>query len=142
MVSIWVVARSYFSRLKVSRSFFMILIAAVIGVGGGFGAVGFRYLIRAVQLVAFGSWNYTLDVVARMPWYLLMFLPAIGLLVVFPFVTWLAKETKGHGVPEVMEAVALRGSVIRPRIVLIKALASAICIGTGGSVGREGGCEA
>jgi CIC family chloride channel protein len=138
IVSIWVVVRSYFSRLKGSRSFIMILIAALIGVGGGLGAVGFRYLIRIVQLVAFGSWHYNLDVVARIPWYLLVFMPAIGLVVVFPFVTWFAKETKGHGVPEVMEAVALRGSVIRPRIVLIKALASAICIGTGGSVGREG----
>jgi len=138
LVSLWVPARSYFSQLKGSRAVFMILIAALIGVGGGFGAVGFRYLIRAVQLVAFGSSHYDLDVVGRIPWYLLVALPAIGLVVVFPMVTWFAKETKGHGVPEVMEAVALRGSVIRPRIVLIKALASAICIGTGGSVGREG----
>jgi chloride channel protein, CIC family len=116
----------------------MILVAALIGVGGGFGAIGFRYLIRAVQLVAFGSWNYSLDVVRSVPRYVLMIIPAIGLVVIFPFVNWLAKETKGHGVPEVMEAVALRGGVIRPRIVLVKALASAICIGTGGSIGREG----
>jgi CIC family chloride channel protein len=67
-----------------------------------------------------------------------MFIPAIGLSAIFPLVNWFAKEAKGHGVPEVMEAVSLRGGVIRPRIVLVKALASAINIGTGGSVGREG----
>ena len=55
-----------------------------------------------------------------------------------PLVYFLAREAKGHGVPEVMEAVALRSGIIRKRVVFVKSLASAICIGTGGSVGREG----
>jgi CIC family chloride channel protein len=133
-----VMARSCLLRLRSSPYVFMILVAALIGVGGGLGAVGFRYLIRAVQLLAFGSWQYSLEVVRSVPWYVLLLIPAAGLVVIFPFVNWLAKEAKGHGVPEVMEAVALRGGAIRPRIVLVKALASAICIGTGGSIGREG----
>jgi len=58
--------------------------------------------------------------------------------VVGPVVYFLAREAKGHGVPEVMEAVAIKYGIIRKRIVFIKALVSAICIGTGGSVGREG----
>ena len=44
-----------------------------------------------------------------------------------------APEARGHGVPEVMAAVALRGGVIRPRIILVKALASATTIGFGGA---------
>ncbi|MHB8141810.1 MAG: chloride channel protein [Vulcanimicrobiaceae bacterium] len=48
-----------------------------------------------------------------------------------------APEAKGHGVPEVMEAVALRGGKMRPRVIAIKALASATTIGFGGSCGRE-----
>ncbi|MFX0139140.1 MAG: chloride channel protein, partial [Candidatus Hodarchaeota archaeon] len=40
--------------------------------------------------------------------------------------------------PEVIQAVALKNGVIRPRVVLVKSIASAITIGTGGSVGREG----
>jgi CIC family chloride channel protein len=135
---IGVTARSYLLRLRSSPHVFMILIAALIGVGGGLGAVGFRYLIRVFQLLAFGSWEYSLAVVGSVPWQVLLFIPAAGLVVIFPLVNWFAKETKGHGVPEVMEAVALRGGAIRPRIVLVKALASAICIGTGGSIGREG----
>jgi len=135
---IGVMARSSMSRLRGSPYVFMLLLAALIGVGGGLGAVGFRYLIRLVQLVVFGSWQYSLDLVRGVPWYVLLFIPAAGLVSIFPFVNWFAKEAKGHGVPEVMEAVALWGGVIRPRIVLVKALASAICIGTGGSIGREG----
>jgi chloride channel protein, CIC family len=49
-----------------------------------------------------------------------------------------AREARGHGVPEVMYAVAERGGRIRPQVAAVKALASAICIGGGGSVGREG----
>ena len=54
--------------------------------------------------------------------------------IVGPLIYFFAREAKGHGVPEVMAAVALRGGVIRRRIVAIKALASAISIGSGGSV--------
>jgi hypothetical protein len=55
LLGMW--ARSYFSQLKSSRYIFIILLAALIGVGGGFGAVGFRYLIRLVQVITLGSWN-------------------------------------------------------------------------------------
>ncbi len=42
------------------------------------------------------------------------------------------------GYPEVLLAVAQRGGRIRPAVAVVKALASALCIGSGGSVGREG----
>jgi CIC family chloride channel protein len=116
----------------------MILVGALIGLGGGFAALGFRHLIRLVQRIAYGTWSFDLDAVHAIPWYILIFIPAIGGLLVGPLVFRLAREARGHGVPEVMEAVALRGGVIRTRLVLIKALASAISIGTGGSIGREG----
>jgi CIC family chloride channel protein len=62
----------------------------------------------------------------------------LGGLIFGPLIYFLAHEAKGHGVPEVMEAVAIRGGRIRARVAAIKALASSICIGSGGSVGREG----
>jgi CIC family chloride channel protein len=71
------------------------------------------------------------------PFYLLI-IPALGGAIFGPLIYRFAREAKGHGVPEVMEAVALRGGRIRPRVAVVKSLASAICIGTGGSVGREG----
>jgi CIC family chloride channel protein len=116
----------------------MALLAGIVGLAGGFGAVGFRYLIGLIQSLAYGGRADLLDLVSSVPWYLRIGIPAVGGLVVGPLVYFLAKEAKGHGVPEVMEAVALKGGVIRKRVVVVKSLASAVSIGTGGSVGREG----
>ncbi|MGE0711788.1 MAG: chloride channel protein [Planctomycetota bacterium] len=64
--------------------------------------------------------------------------PALGALAVVFLIRRFAPEARGHGVPEVMDAIHYQKGVIRPVVALIKALASAITIGTGGSVGREG----
>jgi CIC family chloride channel protein len=124
--------------LTTSENSIMALLAIVVGLAGGYGAVGFRYLINYVQTLAYGSADTLLGVVTTVEWYWRILVPAIGGLVVGLLVYYFAREAKGHGVPEVMEAVALRGGVIRKRLVIVKSLASAICIGTGGSVGREG----
>lgn len=116
----------------------MVLLGIVVGVAGGYGAVGFRYLINFIQTVAYGSPSELLDVVVTIPWHLRILIPAAGGLIVGPIVYFFAREAKGHGVPEVMYAVAMKHGIIRKRIVFIKAFVSAVCIGTGGSVGREG----
>ena len=67
-----------------------------------------------------------------------MVIPVVGGLVYGPLIYRFAREARGHGVPEVMIAVADSGGRIRPQVSVVKALASAVCIGTGGSVGREG----
>lgn len=109
--------------------------ALVVGLGTGFGAIGFRWLINGFTTLSFDGGHQVLGFLG--PYYLLV-IPAIGGLLVGPLIYRFAREAKGHGVPEVMEAVALRGGRIRPIVVVIKALASSICIGTGGSAGREG----
>lgn len=116
----------------------MSILAIIVGLASGFGAIGFRYLIDFVQTIGYGSSNNLLELVQSLAWQRKIWVPAAGGLLVGPLVYFLAREAKGHGVPEVMEAVALRNGIIRKRIVLIKSLASALCIGTGGSVGREG----
>ena len=116
----------------------MVVFGILVGVAGGYGAVGFRYLINFIQSIAYGSPDELLEVVRSIPWYMRIVIPAVGGLIVGPTVYFFAREAKGHGVPEVMYAVALKQGVIRKRIVFIKALVSAVCIGTGGSVGREG----
>ena len=116
----------------------MALLATIVGLAGGFGAIGFRYLIDLFQTITYGAKGNLLEVVTATPWYWKVWVPALGGMVVGPLVYFLAREAKGHGVPEVMEAVALRKGVIRKRVVLVKSLASAVSIGTGGSVGREG----
>ncbi|MBN2290181.1 MAG: chloride channel protein [Candidatus Glassbacteria bacterium] len=121
-----------------SESRTVMLLAVVIGLMGGFGAVIFRRLIQWVQLVFFGPGDNLLDLAWGLPWWQRMIIPAIGGLCLAPLIKFFTKETKGHGVPEVMENLALRAGRIRPRTMVTRTLASAICIGSGGSVGREG----
>ena len=109
--------------------------ALVVGLGAGFGAIIFRWLINGFTSLAFDGGRQALGFLGR---YYVLLIPAIGGLFVGPMIYRFAREAKGHGVPEVMEAVALKGGRIRPIVVVIKALASSICIGTGGSAGREG----
>lgn len=131
----------------------MVAVGIACGLAGAIGAVVFRLMIRFVQamlfegtdgidaLLAEGLLAEAQDPLAaaqELPWYWRLAIPAIGGLIVGPLIYIFAREAKGHGVPEVMAAVALRGGVIRKRVVSIKALASAISIGSGGSVGREG----
>jgi len=116
----------------------MIILAILIGIIGGYGAILFRFMIRFVQGSSFGSWHLDLAYIEAMPWYWKLIIPAVGGLIVGPIIYFFAREAKGHGVPEVMEAIILKGGVIRPRVVVAKIIASAVSIGTGGSVGREG----
>ena len=130
--------RSVLGRIKTNEHTIMTVLAVIVGIAAGFGAVGFRYLIEFIQSIAYGSPDELLEVVATIPWNIKIWIPALGGLIVGPLVYFLAREAKGHGVPEVMEAVALKGGIIRKRVVLVKSLASAVSISTGGSVGREG----
>ena len=125
-------------RLKSAEHTFMVLLAVVIGLITGYGALGLRYLIHLIQIIATTHVHYALDMVAGLPWYQKLLMPAVGGLLVGPIVTFFSKEVKGHGVPEVMESIILRNGMIRPRVVLAKIIASSICIGSGGSSGREG----
>ena len=126
------------SDLRRTEHIYMILIALIIGLLGGLCSVGFRELIHIIQL---GSWSQSgnlVDHIRTLPWWWKIGIPTFGGLLVGLIIHNFAREAKGHGVPEVMEAVALRGGRIRPRIVFAKMIASGICIATGGSVGREG----
>jgi CIC family chloride channel protein len=129
--------RAHLARINAGENTRMLIIAAFIGIMGGLGAVFFRILIAYVQQLFYRQ-PFTLAAAQALPWYFKILFPAIGGLIVGPVVYFFAREAKGHGVPEVMEAVALRGGIIRPRVAVIKSLASAVCIGSGGSVGREG----
>jgi CIC family chloride channel protein len=110
-------------------------LSIVVGAIAGLGAVAFRWLISTFQTLFFSNGATYLGFLGQ---YHVILIPAAGGLIVGLLVYFGAREAKGHGVPEVMEAVAVRGGRIRPRVALVKVLASSICIGSGGSVGREG----
>ena len=125
----------WFDKLSLPEPASIVFTAMIVGIGAGLGAVFFRWLIGSMQTLAYGVLGNFLGGIK--PYHLLI-IPALGGAIYGPLIYRYAREAKGHGVPEVMEAVALRGGRIRPRVAIIKSLASAICIGTGGSVGREG----
>ncbi|MEA1962183.1 MAG: chloride channel protein [Bacillota bacterium] len=117
-------------------SSYLIILAFVVGVGTGFAAIGFQKLIKLFQVLFFSGGSTLLS--GSMGRFYIILVPAIGGLLVGPIIYFFAREAKGHGVPEVMAAVAEKDGIMRPRLVLVKAFASAISIGSGGSVGREG----
>ena len=125
-------------RAKMTEHTFMIVIALIIGILAGFGAIAIRAMINGISSLSFPGSDNLLNNIISAPWYLKIVAPVIGGILVGPIIYFFAKEAKGHGVPEVMESVILRGGTIRPRVALVKAIASSITIGTGGSVGREG----
>jgi len=125
-----------------SETNILIVLAVIVGVGTGFGALIFITLIEYAREVFFGhSADFLSGLLGVAPggfkWWIAA-LPAAGGLLAGPLIFYFAREAKGHGVPEVMDAVARKGGIIRPRVAAVKALASAICIGSGGSAGREG----
>src|ERR1700761_6692418 len=133
---------------KVRRSsriglFRLSLLAIVIGVVTGFGAVVFRALIGLFHNVAFlkvFSFVYDASIFTPpSPWGPpVILVPVIGGLIVTFLIVNFAPEARGHGVPEVMDAIYYKEGVIRPIVAVIKSLASALSIGTGAAVGREG----
>ncbi|WP_158667641.1 chloride channel protein [Bradyrhizobium guangdongense] len=118
-------------------------LALVIGVMTGLGAVAFRALIGLVHNLFYNgrlSLVYDANVSEGASRFgdLVLFAPIIGGLIVVFLVRRFAPEAKGHGVPEVMDAIFYKRGNIRGTVAVVKALASAISIGSGAAVGREG----
>jgi len=108
-----------------------LLLAILVGLFTGLGAYSFIILLGEIN-------HFTNSI--REEWGVF---GSIAIMMIAGLLTGLiisrfATEAKGHGVPEVMEAIALKRGRIRPRVAIAKIIASAITIGSGGSAGREG----
>ena len=126
-------------QLRRSNTAGPLALATAIGLLTGVAAIGLRWMISAVQWLFFDQGGRLSDILAPLPeWVPLVLAPAVGMVVVSWMVRRWAPEAQGHGIPEVQYAVRQRGGRIRPRVAIVKALGSAISIGSGGSVGREG----
>lgn len=127
-------------KFRLSGTNLLIILAVFVGLATALGAVGFIALIKHFNNFFFGLTDefLTETIGDRGFKFWLPLIPMLGGLLVGPIVYKFAKEAKGHGVPEVMNSVARLGGIIRPRVAIAKTIASAICIGSGGSAGREG----
>lgn len=123
--------------------FVLALLSCITGIIAGCGAYLFRALIALFHNLFFNgmlSFAYDANVhTAPSPWgVFIVLVPVVGAVCVVYLVKNYAPEAKGHGVPEVMDAIYYNNGVIRPTVAVVKSLASALSIGSGGSVGREG----
>ncbi len=114
---------------------YLIILAVVVGVLTGYGSVGFIFVLEWLAEFARGEVAHALEIFGPAN---LVLLPAIGGLMAGPLIQRFAKEARGHGVPEVMTALASRGGRIRKRVATIKVITSSLTIGFGGTAGREG----
>lgn len=119
------------------------ILVLLVGVVAGLGAIFFRELIGFFHnLFFYGQISTAYDVLQHaLPSRFgigVILVPVAGAACVAFLVKNFAPEAKGHGVPEVMDAIYYERGKVRPIVALVKALASSISIGSGGSIGREG----
>ena len=112
------------------------ILAVAVGIVAGFGSVALQEMVEGFDALFFDRLGGELTSLAG-DWAIL-FVPVLIVVPVIWLITRFVPETRGHGVPEVMRAVETQGGRIPLRIPVTKAIASALTIGGGGSVGREG----
>ncbi len=123
---------------ETTQDILALFFAILIGILAAFGALAFRGYIAVGQWLLWPGGRHFLEQVEHAPWWLILLLPTLGGLAVGLIIAFLAQELRGPGVPEVIEAAALRDGYIASRIVLLKPLCTGTIIAAGGSVGREG----
>jgi len=143
ILSSWEMAMDDLMEKKEYGPFFLAVFSFITGIVAGCGAYLFRLLIALLHnLFFYGTLTISYDAnihTAPSPWgVFVMFVPVVGAVGVVYLVRNFAPEAKGHGVPEVMDAIYYNKGLIRPMVAVVKSLASALSIGSGGSVGREG----
>lgn len=120
------------------------VVAVVVGIMVGLASVLFDLMIKGWSWLGTGYFDYASNAGARhgwlgLPaWVFLLFLPVLSALLYGPLVARFAPSARGHGIPEVMLAVAKNGGRIPGRVAVVKLIASSLTIGGGGSAGREG----
>jgi CIC family chloride channel protein len=114
------------------------LLAVLVGVLSGIGAIMFRVLINMnsyfffdtlLPIVSLQVWGYNIGVVI---------LPALGALIAALITARFTRESRGHGIPQVIESMTFKGGRMRYRVGPVMSIVSSVTIGSGGSAGREG----
>ncbi len=126
------------------------LLSAIVGIVAGLGAILFRYLGQSVEFLSLANFAGFVPTEAAgekslfpeivrpfVPWAVVVVMTCGGLLSGWLVYTF-APEAEGHGTDAAIDAYHNRQGRVRGRIPIIKTLASAITLGTGGSAGREG----
>jgi len=122
----------------------MLTITALALVTGGAGALAAFALLRLIGFLTNLVFYQRISVAivspgeAHHPWWLILTAPVIGGLAVGLMARFGSEKIRGHGMPEAIESILTRGSVVEPKVTVLKPVSAAISIGTGGPFGAEG----
>ncbi len=117
----------------------LFVLAVVVGTAAGYGAIAFRLLTGAFQLLLLGEESeIIIQHLHALPWWQVLLAPGLGGLAIGLFVRFVLPGRRPHAVADVIEASALRGGRMSLNVGLNAAVVSAASIGCGASVGREG----
>jgi len=115
-------------------------LAVIVGMAGALLSWALlRLIYLCTNLFYFHRWNaHIVDPGANTLGWKAVFLPVIGGLLVGVIARYGSDRIRGHGMPEAIEAILMRGAKISPKITFLKPTATAIAIGSGGPFGAEG----
>lgn len=136
--SFWLYPRWWRRKKSFDTRPVLLLLAGLVGGLGGLGAVLFKDLSNFVQDFIIGSKPSFLEACLRLPWYMRLVIPTVGGLLAGGALYLLPKQSKGHGISEIMEAVSIRGGFLSFRAAMVRSISSLMSIATGASIGREG----
>jgi chloride channel protein, CIC family len=136
-----------FSPIRMKWIWRWIFLGILIGLVSGFGAILFNFLLQI------GTRFFMKDLVALilprklqelsllgipLSRWMILWIPALGGFLSGLLVFRFAPETEGHGTDAMIESFHRKKGIVRKRVPMIKTIASAITIGSGGSAGKEG----
>lgn len=124
-------------RARAPEELYMMFLAAIVGVLTGLGAYALNLIVDGVHDLLYTQVGQNLFSVENFDWLRILF-PAAGGLFVGLMTYYLSPDVKGHGIPDVIEAIATRGGMIRKRVSILTSINSGATIGSGGSAGKEG----
>jgi CIC family chloride channel protein len=125
-------------RLRPGELQRILFIAAVIGVGGALATIGFRVAVAGLEQVLFGRSDSLVRAAMALPWWLRLLIPAGGGICAGLLLQLAVSKLTEKGAGDYMEAISLGDGRVDVRQSLLKAASSAVTIGTGSSIGREG----
>ncbi len=132
-------ALTWLRRLIGNGHLILVVMAMVVGTVAGAAVIGFREAISFIQLMLYGSDSERLfSGAAPLAWWQILLMPVAGGMVVGMMVHFMLPKKRPEGVADVIEASAQHGGRMSSRVGLASALVSAVSIGSGASVGREG----
>ena len=118
----------------------LVPLAIIIGIVGAFIALILLYLIAVITNLLYYQ-HFSITLVSprhnTLGW-LAILIPMVGGLIVGLMARFGSQRIRGHGIPEAMETILVGGSKVEPRLTVLKPIASAVSIGTGGPFGAEG----